>query len=49
MVTQEAQDTLKLYRFYKNNQLATAGGVLDQPAKYLDSMQTLERHLNREK
>jgi hypothetical protein len=48
MITSESQSMLSLFRFYQNNQLALSGGVLEQPAKYLEAMKTIERQINSE-
>lgn len=42
MVTDEARAMLDLYRHYKNGYLPRAGGILDQPAVYMESMALID-------
>lgn len=47
MVTPWARQMLALYDHYKNNHLAIAGGVLDQPAGYLEAMRVIDGAVNK--
>ncbi len=42
MVTQESRFYNSLYRHYKNQYLLHAGGILDQPHRYMQAMETLD-------
>jgi hypothetical protein len=46
MITKDSQSMLELFRHYKDGNLAVSGGVLEQPAKYLESMNVIERCIN---
>lgn len=48
-VTEEARDMLHLYRHYKNGYLPRAGGILDQPAVFMESMALIDAVVSREK
>ena len=41
-VTQEARLMLDLYRHYKNGYLPVAGGIMDQPAVFMESMSIID-------
>lgn len=45
MITPWSRQMLQLYEHYKAGHLATGGGVLEQPAVYLDAMATIDRVL----
>lgn len=41
MVTERSHLLLDLYRHYDNRHLLVAGGLMDQPAAYLQAMQII--------
>lgn len=42
MITSETQTWLHLSAHYKNGVMPNAGGLLDQPAAYLEAMEVIE-------
>jgi len=44
MITGETRTMLKLHSHYKNGILVNAGGILDQPAAYVDAMSFIETY-----
>lgn len=49
MVTTESEQWISLYSHYKNNSLPYGGGVLEQPAAYLDVMKIIDSYINEPK
>lgn len=45
MVTSESGQMLDLFSHYQKGVLARSGGVLEQPAKYLQAMKIIENQL----
>jgi hypothetical protein len=46
MINPESRQLLRLYDHYKNNLLPFAGGILDQPQKFLTAMRTIDGYLS---
>lgn len=46
MITAHSAEWLRLYRFYQHHTLPFTGGLYDQPAKYLEAMEIIERQLS---
>jgi len=42
MVTDRSRTMLRLFRHYRNGVLINAGGLLDQPAAYVDAMDQID-------
>jgi hypothetical protein len=47
LVTAESAEWLRLFHLYKAGHLLVAGGLLDQPAIYVQTMSTIESLLAR--
>ncbi|QJR79604.1 hypothetical protein CA267_001730 [Alteromonas pelagimontana] len=48
MITHQSNELIKLYHFYRKGVMAVAGGIYDQPVKYVDAMQIIEAQVNSE-
>lgn len=46
MVTAKSNMLLRLYRHYQNQLLPFAGGILEQPAQYMQAMELIESALH---
>ena len=44
MITGETRSMLKLHAHYKNGILPISGGILDQPAAYVEAMNIIESY-----
>lgn len=44
-VTKESADFLRAYNFYKNGYLPNSGSWLEQPAKFIEAIETIENEL----
>ena len=44
LITEFSRECLRLYAHYKNGVLLRAGGIYDQPRKYLQAMAVIDGH-----
>ena len=45
-ITQQTGDCIRMYRFFKMGILPRHGGLLDQGARYIEAMETIDREIN---
>ena len=46
LVTPASWEFIRMYRHYKNGILPLAGGLLDQPARFVDAMEIIDEQIS---
>jgi hypothetical protein len=49
MISSQSEQWISLYPHYKNNSLPYSGGILEQPAAYLEVMKIIDNYVNEPK